>query len=1171
MDKMSASGETRVFGRNSDSIFKELDQIRKKQITLAVEHISLENLPDEEMSFAKEPAEDSEENFKKNSEQFAKKEYDLNNLMTNLNNLIGKLEDLVSSKNPDGSPDIGNPNINPLESDKCKNSSIVSDVEDVCNIRNPPSSSSTFQPVASSSFKDSMKEKYDLSFASKPSAIYDSRPLINIVPANSSSENDAKKSINDDNNIFDPPIINIVPTKSSLPVKINQSKHDESLITVPHILSNPSSSSNVLIPSSTKPSVPSLLDNKFRRNRSSTIVNMSSFSKPKSSDIGNSLIANKDANKDVNKDTTKQPRKRQLKRMGSAPTLNIPFMSMTKNFKIPSTKSMTNLNELEAKSDSETPKQYLERMMYSISRSKLVTIIAQKTDTFHQSALKAYMESFEFEKVPIDLALRKLLMDCNLPKETQQIDRVIEAFAKRYHESNPDLFPSADTPYILAFSLLMLHTDAYNKSVRRKMTKEEFVKNTRIDGVNPEILEILYDNITFAQFIYAQDDTDVNGQTMLESPTQHRQMKFFSSKERRKSSRPRNDPYWVIQTKLPTEFKPKIKDIVPTENPYSYMGTLPALDIADLHRAFSAPNTIRITGVQNRRKSHAFKSTSSSFQSTNEDGTFLLKITKSGKLGRKVDLIDGKKKSSFIRSWRIYGVILSGSQLMFFKDEAGFNAQMKKLKNSEKSATLPVLKPDAILMTADSVAVYDKNYEKYKNVFRLVCPKGHQYLFQAESDAEMNDWISKINYGATFKTAGLKMRNIRNPSVGQQRRGTTGNGLRVGVGMFGLSHDAAAKEAQGRVNLVRAKIDELQGKISALTSQLQTDIRFRNNLFLMIPYKASTRDRILQVATSVASRLKHTCLELSRLVCYNEILEKDLCSTVMEDTTYWQNRRSYFTPGDNSTDDTCNSFLFTSTNFPSITLGVPETFGQLFVKEPISSSNKLLDPAERDAENNLRPATMALLPCASTTSLSSNSSTGGSSRSTLSINGDNEEEYDFHGNVSEYELEIFPRNGYRNEEDRDDISFRDDASSIIMLDDIKEQSSLVNKNESEEYEASLIDIETEYNGECSYDKVEINVVEPTKIISPSSLENEKESKSVNETFVPKDQLNISQIQLDLKPESTTLDLGIKNKNEVTVPVLVISTVEEESKDEVNDGYASDDGGDQFVDAEEWGS
>jgi hypothetical protein len=34
-------------------------------------------------------------------------------------------------------------------------------------------------------------------------------------------------------------------------------------------------------------------------------------------------------------------------------------------------------------------------------------------------------------------------MECHLPKETQQIDRVMEAFAKRYHESNPDLFSTS--------------------------------------------------------------------------------------------------------------------------------------------------------------------------------------------------------------------------------------------------------------------------------------------------------------------------------------------------------------------------------------------------------------------------------------------------------------------------------------------------------------------------------------------------------------------------------------------------------------------------------------------------------------------------------------------------------------------------------------------------------
>jgi Sec7-like guanine-nucleotide exchange factor len=38
------------------------------------------------------------------------------------------------------------------------------------------------------------------------------------------------------------------------------------------------------------------------------------------------------------------------------------------------------------------------------------------------------------------MAIRKLLMEVELPKETQQIDRFLQAFADRYHECNPGIF-----------------------------------------------------------------------------------------------------------------------------------------------------------------------------------------------------------------------------------------------------------------------------------------------------------------------------------------------------------------------------------------------------------------------------------------------------------------------------------------------------------------------------------------------------------------------------------------------------------------------------------------------------------------------------------------------------------------------------------------------------------
>lgn len=69
-------------------------------------------------------------------------------------------------------------------------------------------------------------------------------------------------------------------------------------------------------------------------------------------------------------------------------------------------------------------------------------MIFSSGDSFYVRALRAYIEKFNFVDDPLDVALRKLLMDVGLPRETQQIDRVIEAFASRYLQCNPGLFTS---------------------------------------------------------------------------------------------------------------------------------------------------------------------------------------------------------------------------------------------------------------------------------------------------------------------------------------------------------------------------------------------------------------------------------------------------------------------------------------------------------------------------------------------------------------------------------------------------------------------------------------------------------------------------------------------------------------------------------------------------------
>lgn len=59
-----------------------------------------------------------------------------------------------------------------------------------------------------------------------------------------------------------------------------------------------------------------------------------------------------------------------------------------------------------------------------------------------------------------------------LPGEAQKIDRLMEKFAERFVNCNPDAFKSADVAYVLAYSVIMLNTDAHNPQVKVKMSQQ---------------------------------------------------------------------------------------------------------------------------------------------------------------------------------------------------------------------------------------------------------------------------------------------------------------------------------------------------------------------------------------------------------------------------------------------------------------------------------------------------------------------------------------------------------------------------------------------------------------------------------------------------------------------------------------------------------------------------
>ena len=130
------------------------------------------------------------------------------------------------------------------------------------------------------------------------------------------------------------------------------------------------------------------------------------------------------------------------------------------------------------------------------------------------AVLNGYIDLFEFKGLEFDRALRMFLASFRLPgevgsasfslsalcprflscpspppplfhsprdrvKQAQKIERILEVFARKYYDCNPGVFAHPDTPFILSFSIVMLHTDIHNDANKRKMCQEDFVRNNR--------------------------------------------------------------------------------------------------------------------------------------------------------------------------------------------------------------------------------------------------------------------------------------------------------------------------------------------------------------------------------------------------------------------------------------------------------------------------------------------------------------------------------------------------------------------------------------------------------------------------------------------------------------------------------------------------------------------
>ncbi|KKZ64014.1 hypothetical protein EMCG_01675 [[Emmonsia] crescens] len=542
-----------------------------------------------------------------------------------------------------------------------------------------------------------------------------------------------------------------------------------------------------------------------------------------------------------------------------------------------------------AREEDDTPATYLTRLEGAVRRGAIATILSQSGEEFYATTLRKYMRGFSFFGDPIDMAIRKLLMEVELPKETQQIDRVVQSFADRYHECNPGIYASPDQAYFIAFSLLILHTDVFNKNNKRKMQKPDYVRNTQGEGVAVEILECFYENIIYTPFIHVEDDLNL-GRLLAPKPRKPL-FKVASADNLPSFSRDPIDPYALILDGKLSSLRPNLKDVMELEDPYSSFAAGQTPDMDALHHTFHKSSVLQI--VSARSRPDAFLTTSSiANPSESHPGLVDIRVAKVGLLWRK----DPKKKKT--RSpWQEWGAVLTGSQLYFFRDVQWVKSLIAQCESHDKygrrravtfKPPITDFKPDAIMSTHDAVALLDSSYKKHKNAFLLVRHGGFEEVFLANSEADMLDWLATLNYAATFRTTGVRMRGMigANYEGQRDRRSTRADSTTSEMSNAPPPEPTAINRkidpglieevSVARRELMSQRIKEASDKLFSAQRELDELLRNARHLQVLTPIHPRARDQVILAAGRMSAKIKWARLEISRTRCHREMLSLDL-------------------------------------------------------------------------------------------------------------------------------------------------------------------------------------------------------------------------------------------------------------------------------------------------------
>lgn len=451
--------------------------------------------------------------------------------------------------------------------------------------------------------------------------------------------------------------------------------------------------------------------------------------------------------------------------------------------------------------------------------------LASRPESFYSDALQFLIVThFSFKGFPVDMALRLFLLNARLPSEAQQIERMLQAFSEVYVLHNPDVFSDVDQALYVVFSLVILHTDTFNRNVKHKMSKSDYVQAAYTEGVATEVLEYLYDNITCAQFVKTEGDlASATSSLGTFSPGGHL------------------DPYQYIIEKTLDQLRPTL----PEYREPCISCPLESLEqLSSIKNRFSegCGHTIQLVSPRSRPEAHIDVQEPQDVITQGRPGVVELKLVRHGVLQR-----PEAKRMLASRSnlpWRGWGAALTESKLYLFKnasrisacDESAPDVLARTTIDSLNATTIPV-HDVAVLLNASAKSCEDPPADQ---TLVLTGRGGNVTTLATGSPEDAISWAQNLNYSAVLTTYALH------------------------------------PDPEARRDTIHHHLAEIDRKISDLDDQMAGHERTYRHLKLLAPLQQKTREGVMFAAGIYASKRDWCSLDRARLSCHKNILELEL-------------------------------------------------------------------------------------------------------------------------------------------------------------------------------------------------------------------------------------------------------------------------------------------------------